>query len=66
MITSEYDPLRDSAETYAIRLAEVGVSTVVVRFNGMIHGFYNLPIQHARVAIGLIGSALKQAFYSKY
>ncbi len=66
IITSEYDPLRDSAETYVVRLTEADVSTVVVRFNGVIHSFYNLSIQHTRVAIGLIGSVLKQAFYSKH
>ncbi|ABW01815.1 alpha/beta hydrolase [Caldivirga maquilingensis] len=66
IITSEYDPLRDSAETYATRLSEAGVPTVVVRFNGVVHGFYNMPIPHAKVVVGLIGSTLRQAFYGKY
>ncbi|WP_054858058.1 alpha/beta hydrolase [Vulcanisaeta sp. JCM 16159] len=66
VITSEYDPLRDSAETYAAKLAEAGVPTVTVRFNGVTHGFYGFPIPHARTVIGLIGSTLRQAFYNKY
>ena len=66
VITSEYDPLRDSAETYAVKLAEAGVPTVVVRFNGVTHGFYGFPIPHARVAIGLIGTVLRQEFYGEY
>ncbi|WP_243674949.1 alpha/beta hydrolase [Vulcanisaeta distributa] len=49
VITSEYDPLRDSAETYAAKLAEAGVPTVTVRFNGVTHGFmdsqYHTPGQ---------------------
>ncbi len=68
IITSEYDPLRDSAETYAAKLAEAGgVSTVIVRFNGgVIHGFYGLPIPHAKIVIGLVGMALRQVFYNRY
>lgn len=66
VITSEYDPLRDSAETYAVKLAEAGVPTVTVRFNGVTHGFYGFPIPHARTVIGLVGSTLRQAFYNKY
>ncbi|WP_048057058.1 alpha/beta hydrolase [Vulcanisaeta moutnovskia] len=66
IITSEYDPLRDSAETYAAKLAESGVPTIVVRFNGVTHGFYGFPIPHAKAAVGLIGTTLRQAFYGKY
>ena len=66
IITSEYDPLRDSAETYAVKLTESGVPAVVVRFNGVTHGFYGFPIPHAKVAIGLVGSTLRQALYERY
>jgi acetyl esterase len=38
ILTAELDPLRDSGEAYGRRLAEAGVSTVVSRQAGHIHG----------------------------
>jgi acetyl esterase len=42
VITAEYDPLRDQGEAYGKRLQEAKVSTVVVRADGLIHGFFGL------------------------
>lgn len=39
IITAEFDPLRDEGEMYGERLASFGVSTTVIRFNGVMHGF---------------------------
>ncbi|WP_069806688.1 alpha/beta hydrolase [Vulcanisaeta thermophila] len=63
IITSEYDPLRDHAETYAARLKAAGVPTVSVRFNFVTHGFYGFPINEAQAAIVLIGGVLRLVFY---
>lgn len=40
--TAEYDPLRDEGELYGALMRKQGSSAVVVRYNGMIHGFLNM------------------------
>ncbi|MFM0227803.1 alpha/beta hydrolase [Paraburkholderia dipogonis] len=42
IISAEYDPLRDEAEHYAQRLAQVGVLTTHMRWPGQMHGFASL------------------------
>ena len=42
VMTAEYDPLRDEAETYASRLREAGVAVTTKRYDGAIHGFFSM------------------------
>jgi acetyl esterase len=64
VITAELDPLRDQGESYAARLAEAGVATELVRFDGAVHGFFSKAdrFDAAADAQGLAASALRRAF----
>lgn len=41
IVTAEYDPLRDEGELYGALMRKNGSEAIVVRYNGMIHGFLN-------------------------
>ena len=64
VITAEFDPLRDEAELYAARLREAHVATQLVRFAGVMHGFFSLAdrLDAAAEAQALAASALRNAF----
>ncbi|MHA6534187.1 alpha/beta hydrolase [Paenibacillus sp. BAC0078] len=64
IITSQFDPLRDEGELYAQRLAAAGVDVCLKRFDGVIHGFFNMQmtLEEARDALALVCTKLSEAF----
>jgi acetyl esterase len=64
IITAEYDPVRDEAEHYALRLQQAGVPVQLSRYAGMIHGFFRMFVhfEQSRMALAEVASALYIAF----
>lgn len=64
VLTAQYDPLCDEGEAYAQRLKAAGVSTRLVRYDGMIHGFLRrlTTFPQARAALTQIARELRAAF----
>jgi acetyl esterase len=63
VLAAEYDPLRDEGERYAERLRVAGIPTRLIRYDGMIHGFFRLPVAMSRAnqAIADAAAGLREA-----
>lgn len=64
VITAELDPLRDEAEAYGQRLAEAGVPCEIIRYDGMMHGFFTMIgiLDTAREAVATAADRLAAAY----
>ena len=63
IITAGFDPLRDSGEAYARKLADAGVATHLSRYEGVVHSFLSFPfVRKADKAINESTAALREAF----
>lgn len=63
IIAAGFDPLRDDSKAYADALAAAGVTAEHIRYDGMIHGFLNMPaiLDDGREATERTAEAIKRA-----
>lgn len=66
VVTAEFDPLRDEGEAYAAALVDAGVPVTLRRYDGLVHGFFDLGAwsksSQAAIdeSIGLFGDLLRR------
>ena len=63
VVTAEFDTLRDEGERYAELLRAAGINTRTHRYDGMIHGFFSIPMlfPEADAANAALADGLAQA-----
>jgi acetyl esterase len=66
VVTAGFDPLRDEGETYAARLRDAGVRTILRRYPGFAHGFIHMLVGGTgpREAVAEMGGVLRGALTS--
>ena len=64
VITDDVDPLRDEGEAYAQRLRDAGVVVKSMRYTGVMHEFFSMPlvIAKAKQAQAMASADLRAAF----
>ena len=60
LLTAEYDPIRDEGEAYGNRLQACGVDVTMIRYDGLIHGFLQLPLPRMEEVFETIGTFLHE------
>jgi acetyl esterase len=63
IVTAECDPIRDDGECYARALREAGVAVELRRYQGMIHGFFQMTgaLEGSRRLHGELGAWMREA-----
>ena len=63
VVTAEFDPLRDEGEAYAEKLRAAGVAVTFHRYDGMVHGFFQMSglLDAARASMDEAVSAVRGA-----
>ncbi|GGK69126.1 hypothetical protein Ppa06_27480 [Planomonospora parontospora subsp. parontospora] len=59
--TAEFDPLRDEAIEYALRLLRTGVPVELHQWAGTFHGSQALPAEVSQLQIAELGATLRRA-----